>query len=114
MKTKIVGKLEWQEEVPKESMPWKEAKQYAASLGDGWRLPTIQEMLSLIDYEKVEPACSLFPDTPGEWFWTASPRVESKVPHSWGVLFFGGSTSWIDVDAKLRVRCVRSVPEDKP
>jgi len=46
IRTVKVGDLEWQADVPDKRFTWGEAKAYAASLGDGWRLPTMQELLS--------------------------------------------------------------------
>lgn len=37
-------KLEWQENPSKEPMSWDETDKYAKSLGEGWRLPTIEEL----------------------------------------------------------------------
>jgi len=41
IKTKIIGDLEWQDELVPE-MSWDKAVEYAKSLGDGWRLPTVE------------------------------------------------------------------------
>ena len=54
-----VGDLEWQADVPDKRFTWKEAKDYAASLGDGWRLPTIKELLILVDYESGNSAWAM-------------------------------------------------------
>jgi len=108
MDTKIIGDLEWQAEVPDREFTWEQAKEYAASLGDGWRLPTIKELLTLVDHEKHNPACSVFPDCPSDWFWSSSAFAGSTA-YAWGVHFDLGGTYGIVVSYPYRVRCVRDV-----
>ena len=57
---------------------WKEALSYCENLdyagyGD-WRLPNRNELLSLVDYEKTDPASS-FPDMVSEIFWSSTTDV---------------------------------------
>ena len=106
MRTVKVGKLEWQADVPDEEFTWEAAKAYAASLGDGWRLPTIKELLTLVDYDRRGPACSVFPDCPCDWFWSSSP-VSGDSTAAWLVNFNYGYTNNADVSDTNRVRCVR-------
>ena len=101
-----VGALEWQADVPDRTFTWAEAKEYAASLGDGWRLPTIQELLTLVDYSKHKPACSVFPDCPADWFWSSS-ALSGNTALAWDVHFGYGYASNVDVSDYYRVRCVR-------
>ena len=101
-----VGDLEWQADVPDEEFTWEDAKAYAASLGDGWRLPTVKELLSLVDYDRRCPACSVFPDCPSEWYWSSSAYV-GNTAFAWGVNFSNGDTTSSDVSNTDRVRCVR-------
>ncbi len=108
IRTVKVGDLEWQADVPDREFTWEGAKAYAASLGDGWRLPTVRELLSLVDYETHNPACSVFPDCPSEWFWSSSP-VSGLTALAWSVYFNHGNTYSSVVGITRRVRCVRSV-----
>jgi hypothetical protein len=103
-----VGKLEWQSDISPKNMTWHEAKDYAASLGDGWRLPTRTELLTLVDDTKHSPSCSVFPDCPSEYFWTSTPWAGSS-SGAWRVHFTSGSaTTYGDVVSYgYRVRCVR-------
>ncbi len=103
-----VGKLEWQSDISPKNMTWHEAKDYAASLGDGWRLPTRTELLTLVDDTKHSPSCSVFPDCPSEYFWTSTPWAGSS-SGAWRVHFSSGSaTTYGDVVSYgYRVRCVR-------
>ena len=106
IRTVKVGNLEWQADVPDEEFTWEEAKAYAASLGDGWRLPTIKELLSLVDYETHNPACSVFPDCPSEWFWSSSPGGSNR---AWSVNFDFGYVIHGYRNVEIGARCVRSV-----
>lgn len=106
IRTVKVGALEWQADVPDEKFTWEAAKAYAASLGDGWRLPTVQELLSLVDYTKIKPACSIFPDCPSELFWSSS-ALSGDSTGAWSVYFYYGNTYGNDVSVNCRVRCVR-------
>lgn len=101
MRTKRIGNLDWQEDVPDRRFTWDEAKAYAASLGDGWRLPTVQELVGLWDYEiGKSPA---FPDSSG-WFWSSSPYGNGR---AWVVNFDYGSVNGINRSSEYAVRCLR-------
>jgi hypothetical protein len=65
-----------------------EAMEYAKTLelgGVDWRLPTIEELITLIDYSKHSPA-SQFPGMPPEWFWSSTAHAECP-DDKWGVNF---------------------------
>lgn len=106
IRTVKVGDLEWQADVPDRTFTWAEAKEYAASLGDGWRLPTIKELLTLVDYEKYKPACSVFPNCPQDTFWSSS-AYSGVATSAWGVFFDFGNVYSSGVGNTYRVRCVR-------
>jgi len=55
MNTIIIGKLELVNEELDKYMDWKESKEYCKGLGDGWRLPTMEELISLIDSSQSNP-----------------------------------------------------------
>jgi len=103
IKPKIIGDLEWQEEVPEREFTWEQAKEYAASLGDGWRLPTVQELVSLWDYDKG--FCPAFPNSKGR-FWSSSPH---GYDYAWGVVFDYGRVGHGHRSYEHSVRCVRDV-----
>ncbi len=106
IRTIKIDDLEWQADVPDEKFTWAQAKAYAASLGAGWRLPTIKELLTLVDYEKHDPACSIFSDCPSEWFWSSS-ALSGDTSVAWFVSFYYGASSHNGVGNTHRVRCVR-------
>jgi hypothetical protein len=82
-----------------------------AALGGGHRLPTVLELLSIVDAARREPAVDpdAFPGTPSLTFWTDT--VFRGEPHRhWGVDFLDGqSVVARDADA-FAVRCVTDAP----
>jgi len=101
--------LEWQAEVTGE-MNWDEANEHAESLGNGWRLPTVEELATLIDYSRYNPATA-FPNHKTRFFWSSSVSAGSA-SLAWGVNFAHGYVSINDKDFDYRVRCVRRRPQD--
>ncbi len=66
-------------------------KYLSAQAATGWRMPTKEELLSLVDKTQRKPAIdgSAFPNTPAAMFW--STRAESKDNlNAWIVDFNGG------------------------
>lgn len=109
--TKRIGNLEWQVDLP-EPMPWGHAVEYARMMdkawGGGWRLPTVQELVGLWDYDKG--CCEAFPDDAG-WFWSSSPDGDSA---AWGVDFDFGYVVYSHRLYQYGVRLVRTVNGEKP
>ncbi len=68
-------------------------------------LPTIQELQSIINYEKVGPACD-FKDTKSEAYWSSMAHP-ADTSFAWGVYFGTGYTSLYDKDSKRYVRYVK-------
>lgn len=101
---------------------WEEAHGYCFDLElDGfqdWRLPSIIELASLLDYSQAPPGPTIdplaFPGEPGEFFWSAScfgklcpeygPAGASSALYG---SFGSGHVYYDDVDYNSRVRCVR-------
>lgn len=91
------------------------AQSYCASLsanGGGWRLPTLNELLTLVDYSQDGGATPMidqvyFPLQPSTMYWTATP-VASSPGYAWLVDFKTGSASGLfATSTKAAVRCVR-------
>ncbi|MBK6999730.1 MAG: DUF1566 domain-containing protein [Rhodoferax sp.] len=74
-----------------------------------WRMPTVEELLSLVDYSTYKPAIntSIFPSTPGNWSWSSSPYV-SAADHAWFVAFGDGYAYRSTRSGSNTVRLVRS------
>lgn len=82
--------------------------------GGGWRVPSLKELLTLVDFCVPEPGPTIdnaaFPDTPSSWFWSSSASTISGVDfYISGVDFYSGAaTRGGDVFGwKAPVRCVR-------
>jgi hypothetical protein len=83
----------------------------------GWRLPSVIELASIADDTKASfnstnstytPAIdqAVFPNTPSEAFWTATP-VEGGSLQYWTVSFSDGGTSPTDSTTTAWARCVK-------
>jgi hypothetical protein len=91
---------------------WSEAIAYCTGLnldGSGWRLPTKDELVSIVDTTVTsgpEINQTAFPNTPYEIFWTSTPCAGSS-GNAWFVGFGLGLSGYGDVSGYGRVRCVR-------
>jgi len=88
MKTIEIGLLEWQEEDDGIQRTWDEAVEYANGLGNGWRLPTIEELISIIDFNTCNPACKI-KDCISSYYWSSSPDAYDS-NRAWYVDFHYG------------------------
>lgn len=70
-----------------------------------WRLPTIQELKTLVNYDKYNPACDL-EDTQPNWYWSSSSII-SDARLAWVVMFNLGYDHWNTKSYFNWVRCVR-------
>jgi len=75
---------------------WARALQAAETLNEGgglagkidWRLPNRKELKSIVERRCYSPAINavLFPNTPSDWFWSASPYAYDS-GNAWPVSF---------------------------
>jgi len=68
-------KLEWSHTLCNgERVNFKKAEEAIESLGEGWRIPTRQELESILDLSSYDPAVDKdrFPDTKSTWHWTST------------------------------------------
>jgi hypothetical protein len=66
---------------------WEDAQAKVAELGNGWRMPTAAEILSIVDFSREGPPCSLFPSLPKRYYWTRTGCLCGKRGSRWLVSF---------------------------
>lgn len=108
-------KLTWQQSVVATAANADGAAVYCKGLalaGGGWRLPTVSELLTLVDPTRKNPAIdsTAFPDTPAVAFWSATPctvctgsglrfNVHFSIGRTW--------TYFAPIGSPYSIRCVR-------
>jgi hypothetical protein len=106
--------LTWQAESSATNMDWQEAKFYCESLNStsfggksNWRLPTIRELISIIDRNKTSPAIDqIFSNTKPADYWTTTPH-QSRENNVFVINFELGRRYARDVAGKKSyARCV--------
>jgi len=90
------------------------AKEYCSELRLGghedWRLPTIHELLTIVDYHRVSPAIlKAFSYVEDESFYWTSTHVADEDDAFWGVNFKRGASSKASEYYDRYVRCVRDL-----
>ncbi len=105
--------LMWQQSGSAKSMSFESAKKYVQGLNknkhagfNDWRLPTLEEAMSLMEPKKNEAGLYIDPkfDSNQEWIWTADKKSASR---AWAVYFDYGLCSHLPVDIDTFVRAVR-------
>ena len=85
-----------------------------------WRLPTIQELLSVVDYTKCNPSTNI-EGIKSEYYWSSSP-ITSDSPSVWIVNFYYGysydgnksDSSYVRVCKTLQDGSLEWAKEDAP
>ena len=87
---------------------WQRALEAAENAGEGWRVPNIKELLTLVERCRHDPAINreVFPATRAASYWSSSPYVAMD---GWAlqVGFEDGRQSFHGKGANLHVRLVR-------
>jgi len=106
--------LTWQDNsaVKNTKKKWKAAKEYCQNLSlegyNDWRLPSYNELLTIVDYDKYDPAIipSFKNASSSDFYWSSSVYVPFDKT-AWIVHFEDGSTHTGYKIYKYSVRCVR-------
>ena len=78
-----------------------------------WRLPTLDELQTIVDRERVKPAIdTVFFNTKGDWTWTSSEYKGNPGPSGsvWIVNFYDGNVYSNLRDNSAFARAVRAAP----
>ena len=105
----VASGLTWQRDVKNvPAMNFAAAKTYCATLGNGWRLPSLNELQTIQDETRKDPAIDpvAFPDTPSEFFYVSTPVLDVDWA-AWSIDFAYTDTGQGDGKNTGRVRCVR-------
>lgn len=106
-------KLTWQQLPDSEARTWEQAVDYCDKLpleNGGWRLPTLKELLTIVDSSRHLPAVvpRAFTHTPNARFWTASKVLTIEVEdQAYQVDFAKGGVAYSSRTDELFTRCVR-------
>ena len=105
----------WQDTVESKesSEDWDNAVAYCDKLElagmEQWRLPTFQELLSIVDYRKINPAINpAFDFVEERTYWT-STTFAPNVSRAWTIDFRTGKSFYSYKTTSHAVRCVKEV-----
>jgi len=105
------GLIWTRDNVPGGRMNWKDAQEACAKLTLGgfsdWRLPTIKELLTLVDYGRHAPAIDSVFNCESAWYWSSTPLASSPGDCAWYVYFKYGLAFWDSPNGYGFVRAVR-------
>ena len=89
---------------------WADAEKLAAAVGDGFRMPTLRERLSIVDYDRHEPAIdtAYFDSPTSDISWTSTPVNWNKASAAWCVYLGYGNADPLYRSLVGFVRAVRS------
>jgi len=107
-----VNGLMWQDNGDDYSDTWDNAVTICSDLTIGsysdWRLPSIEELESIVDYDGFSPALnSAFVNVSQSYYWSSTAEGDGTYGNYWGMYFRDGvSQTYIGTDL-LHVLCVR-------
>ncbi|MDP0496383.1 MAG: DUF1566 domain-containing protein [Verrucomicrobiota bacterium JB024] len=101
--------LVWTKKTVAEDVTHEQAVAAVAALGEGFRLPTVQELFGLVDHTTCRPAIDgeAFPDTRCDIYWTSTPWAANPDAAVWCVDFGYGFVLDCHRDFDGCVRAVR-------
>lgn len=107
MVSDAITQLVWQQPTNGWTMPWADAKTSCSSVG--FRLPTVKELISLVDPTLSSGPTinqSAFPGTMPAGYWTSTPYAGDS-GNAWMVYFYAGSFGPDDINNANAALCVR-------
>lgn len=91
------------------SYTWAEALNEVAKNHNGWRLPNIKELASIVEFKCYDPIINttIFPNTQSNTYWSSSPYAFLK-NYVWGIDFGRGGTEYYNKSTHGVMRLVRN------
>ncbi|MEF3698275.1 Lcl C-terminal domain-containing protein [Desulfolutivibrio sp.] len=107
----MVTKLPWQKVSELTTRNWNDAATYCENLAIGtytnWRLPTIHELLTIVNNGKASPKFdSIFEGNPQGHYWSGSKVTPDSTGYAWAIDFGDGRTTSNEKTSTCVVRCV--------
>ena len=106
----------WQDNLSSEksSEDWDDAIEYCDKLVlnkmEHWRLPTFSELLSIVDYDHVNPAINPVFEYVNEGTYWTSIDFSATISRAWTIDFRTGKTYYSYKTTNHSVRCVKEIP----
>lgn len=96
-----------------DGVSYTEADTYCKALALGehkdWRIPTLKELLTIVDYTRYDPAIlKEFSHLDKDRLYWSSTQYANKSSEFWGIVFEDGRTDDAYAIYDRRVRCVRA------
>jgi hypothetical protein len=92
---------------------WADAQKYCGDLALGgktdWLLPRMDELETIIDFSRFDPAIDPVFTCRSDIYWSSS-TVVGNPGSAWSASFYSGGAYWSDKTGNLFVRCVRGGP----
>ena len=108
--TDLATGLMWMQDDSGYGMEWEDALAYCEELEfaghTDWRLPSVKELQSIVDYGRQDPAIDPVFSAVLSWYWSSSSDVVD-LPGAWRVSFSTGSV--VLFSKKLTYYAVRAV-----
>jgi hypothetical protein len=105
--------LMWKKSDEGVHLPCSDAGSYCEGLEfagyDDWLLPSIEELTTIVDYAKHDPAIDSIFDCQSTFYWSSSISIGLSA-NAWNVQFYSGYVYAYDKSYKYHVRCVRGGP----
>ena len=107
-----VSSLQWQDNATPSSKTWQDAIDYCERLSldehSDWRLPNINELLSMVDNTKYNPAIrDIFVNFTSDYYWSSTTNA-GGTSYAWRVHFSSGFSRYGTKTNEYYVRCVRA------
>ena len=114
--------LVWSKQTSNTEISWEDANAYcnnlqAGGMSEGWFLPTVEELRTLVAFDKVNPAAdtSLFEVAEvvanKAFYWTATEQA-GDTGKTWQINFANGYTAPADKTLSRWVRCAHEAPSE--